>query len=833
MFRVMSCLTVEHDWRLVLLAGLVCFVASIVAVSIFHRAIAARARTRLIWIAIAGAAIGYGIWATHFVAMLAYEPGVTTGYGIVLTTLSLAAAMLLTSGGFGVAVGDTGRWRAAAGGVIIGGGIASMHYLGMWALEVPGRVTWSVDLVFVSIILGMCLGYAALAVALRYQDHWGTLAAAVLLTLAIVSHHFTAMGAVQILPDPTRATDTLSLSPTFLALAIAGVALSVLGMSLIGVLADRRLAVRTAKFEEIISQLSTARQQLEGSQKELQQQKLMLDTAIDHMVEGLCMFDAEKRLVVCNERYALLYRLPPELLRMGTSHADIIRHRIVKGILKGDPSEGAAEQFISKLAALPFDAVSSRIDEFADGRLICVTRQPMAGGGWVATHLDVTEQRRSEAKITHMAQHDALTDLPNRVLLRERMEHAIAVTRNGGVDLAVLMLDLDRFKEVNDTLGHPTGDSLLRAVAARLRECTTETALIARLGGDEFAVIDYVTNPAVEAAALAENIKKALCEPFDLGDHRVTVGTSIGIAIAPRDGNDSDVIMKSADLALYSAKSGGRGAFHFFEPELDQLMHARRNLERDMRKALAQGEFELHYQPFVDVESGQTCGFEALLRWHHPERGLVSPAEFIPLAEETSLILPLGEWVLRAACAEAAKWPLALMIAINLSPAQFRSKELVSIIVGALAASGIAPQRLELEVTETVIMHDSEAVFAALGQLRELGVRIALDDFGTGYSSLSFLQKFPFDKVKIDRSFVSELSRKKGEAHQIARAVVAFAVSLGKTTTAEGVETAEQLDILREEGCAEAQGYYFSRPMPASTIPQLVQRKAKTAVYAA
>lgn len=833
MFRVFSCLTIEHDWRLVVLACLVCFVASIVAVSIFHRAIAARARTRLIWIAIAGAAIGYGIWATHFVAMLAYEPGVTTGYGIVLTALSLAVAMLLTSGGFGVAVGDTGRWRAAAGSVIIGGGIASMHYLGMWALEVPGRVTWSVDLVLVSIILGMCLGYAALAVALRYQDHWGTLAAAVLLTLAIVSHHFTAMGAVQILPDPTRATGTLSLSPTFLALAIAGVALSVLGMSLIGVLADRRLAVRTAKFEEIISQLSTARQQLEGSQKELQQQKLMLDTAIDHMVEGLCMFDDEKRLVVCNERYALLYRLPPELLRTGTSHTDIIRHRIVKGILKGDPSEGAAEQFISKLAALPFDAVSSRIDEFADGRLICVTRQPMAGGGWVATHLDVTEQRRSEAKITHMAQHDALTDLPNRVLLRERMEHAIAVTRNGGVDLAVLMLDLDRFKEVNDTLGHPTGDALLRAVAARLRECTTETALIARLGGDEFAVIDYVTNPAVEAAALAENIKKALCEPFDLGDHRVTVGTSIGIAIAPRDGNDSDVIMKSADLALYSAKSGGRGAFRFFEPELDQLMHARRNLERDMRKALAQGEFELHYQPFVDVESGQARGFEALLRWHHPERGLVSPAEFIPLAEETGLILPLGEWVLRAACAEAAKWPRALTIAINLSPAQFRSKELVSVIVGALAASGIAPHRLELEVTETVIMHDSEAVFAALGQLRELGVRIALDDFGTGYSSLSFLQKFPFDKVKIDRSFVSELSRKKGEAHQIARAVVAFAASLGKTTTAEGVETAEQLDILREEGCAEAQGYYFSRPMHASSIPQLVQRKAETAVYAA
>lgn len=833
MFRVFSCLTVEHDWRLVLLAVLVCFVASIVAVSIFHRAIAARARTRLIWIAIAGAAIGYGIWATHFVAMLAYEPGVTTGYGIVLTASSLAAAMLLTSVGFGVAVGTSGRWRAAAGGVIIGGGIASMHYLGMWALEVPGRIAWSVNLVSVSIILGMCFGYAALAVALTYQDYRGTFAAAVLLTLAIVSHHFTAMGAVQITPDPTLATDALSLSPAFLALAIAGVALSVLGMSLIGVLADRRLATRTAKFEEIISQLSVARQQLEGSQKELQEQKLRLDTAINHMVEGLCMFDAGKRLVVCNERYARLYRLPPELLRTGTSHTDIIRHRIVKGILKGDPSEDAAEQFISKLAALPFDAVSSRIDEFADGRLICVTRQPMAGGGWVATHLDVTEQRRSEAKITHMAQHDALTDLPNRVLLRERMEYAIAVTRNGGVDLAVLMLDLDRFKEVNDTLGHPTGDSLLRAVAARLRECTTETALIARLGGDEFAVIDYVTSPAVEAAALAENIRKALCEPFDLGDHRVTVGTSIGIAIAPRDGNDSDVIMKSADLALYSAKSGGRGAFRFFEPELDELMHARRNLERDMRAAIAGRQFELHYQPFVSPATGKVSGFEALLRWHHPQHGLVMPSDFIPLAEETGLIVPLGEWVLSTACAEAAKWPAHVRIAINLSPAQFKSKELVPVVVGALASSGVAPHRLELEVTETVIMHDSEAVFAVLGQLRGLGVRIALDDFGTGYSSLSFLQRFPFDKIKIDRSFVNELSSTRAEAHHLARAVVRFAVSLGKTTTAEGVETKEQLDILREEGCVETQGYYFSRPMPASDIARMLRRGAGAVVRAA
>jgi diguanylate cyclase (GGDEF)-like protein len=510
------------------------------------------------------------------------------------------------------------------------------------------------------------------------------------------------------------------------------------------------------------------------------------------------------------------------LLKAGTPHHRIISHRITNGILKGATSDEAAKQLSSMLGRLPVDAASSRIDEFADGRLICVTRQPMAGGGWVATHVDVTEQRRSEVKITHMAQHDALTDLPNRLLLKERLENDTAVTRRGGPSLAVFMLDLDRFKEINDTLGHPAGDALLQAVAKRLRECLRESTFIARLGGDEFAVIEYVVNPAAEAAALAERVRLALCEPFDLGDHQVTTGTSIGIAIAPDDGDDSEKILKSADLALYSAKNGGRGTFRFFEPELDQRMHARRNLERDMRSALVNDEFELHYQPFVDVKSGEISGCEALLRWHHPQRGLVMPAEFIPLAEETGLIVPIGEWVLRAACAEAAKWPGSLKIAVNLSPAQFRSKKLVAVVLDALATSGIAARRLELEVTETAIMHDSEAVFAALIRLHELGARIALDDFGTGYSSLSFLQKFSFDKIKIDRSFVNELSGANEQSRLFARAVVRFAVSLGKTTTAEGVETKEQLDILRADACVEMQGYYFSRPIPGPEIAQIL-----------
>ncbi len=822
MFRVLTCLRVEHDWRLVILAGLVCFVGSIVAINIFHRAIASRTRTRLIWIAIAGAAIGYGIWATHFIAMLAYDPGMPAGYDVVLTTMSLLAAVALTSIGFGVATNGAGRWHAPFGGAIIGAGIASMHYIGMWALEVPGRMTWSLDLVFVSIALGMIFGYAAIQIAIRYTDEAGTLAAALLLTTAIISHHFTAMGGVDIVPDPTRVTHALSLSPAVLALAIAGVALSVLGMSFIGVLADRRLANRTRRFEEIITQLSHARQQVEGSQRDLQEQKLRLDTAINNMGEGLCMFDAQKRLVLCNDRYAKMYQLSPELLKAGTAHEDIIGHRVASGVLKGGANGAAAGQLISTLALLPRDTSSTRIDELADGRLIRVTRQPMTGGGWVATHSDVTEQRRSEAKITYMAQHDALTDLPNRALLRERLEQAIAITRRGGPSLVVLILDLDRFKEVNDTLGHPAGDVLLQAVAARLRTCVRDTALIARLGGDEFAVIEHMANPLVEATALAERIMRAFCAPFDLGDHQVVTGTSIGIAVAPRDGTNSDELLKSADLALYCAKNSGRGTFRFFEVELNQLMLARRNLEREMRSALTNGEFELRYQPFVDLVSGKISGCEALLRWRHPERGLVLPAEFIPLAEETGLIVPLGEWVLRTACAEAAAWPPNVKIAINLSPAQFRSRELVRSVVVALATYGIAPERLELEITETVIMHDSEAVFAALDQLHRLGVRIALDDFGTGYSSLSFLQKFPFDKIKIDRSFVNELSGKNEESRLIARAVVRFAVSLNKTTTAEGVETKEQLDLLRAESCTEMQGYYFCGPKTSSEVMQMV-----------
>jgi diguanylate cyclase (GGDEF)-like protein len=558
----------------------------------------------------------------------------------------------------------------------------------------------------------------------------------------------------------------------------------------------------------------------ENLTEELRQQNLRFDTALDNMGAGLCMFDAQKRLVVCNDRYAKLYRLPPELLKTGTPHDAIIGHRVAHGILKGETGHNAVKQKISALGELSADISSSRVDELSDGRQICVTRQPMAGGGWVATHEDVTEQQRSAAKIIHMAHHDALTDLPNRVLLRERMEHVLTGARRGDHSLAVLILDLDRFKEINDTLGHPVGDVLLKAVAERLRACVRETATIARLGGDEFAIVEVVADAANEATALAERLKTALSEPFDLSDNQVVIGLSIGIAVAPSDGLEPDQLLKNADLALYRTKSDERGTYRFFEPEMDARMRARRALERDLRKALVDGEFELYYQPFVNLQRNEVCGFEALLRWHHPERGMVSPAEFIPVAEEIGLIVPIGEWVLRQACAEAATWPENIKVAVNLSPAQFQNKHLVQMVFSALTASGLPGRRVELEITESALLKNNEATLATVHQLRGLGIQISMDDFGTGYSSLSYLQTFPFDKIKIDRSFIDNLSNGAG-ALAIVKTIISLATSLGVATIAEGVETEEQLDKVRAEGCSEVQGFLFSPARPAAEITRL------------
>ena len=434
-------------------------------------------------------------------------------------------------------------------------------------------------------------------------------------------------------------------------------------------------------------------------------------------------------------------------------------------------------------------------------------------------------KQKLEAQLVHMAHHDALTELPNRVLFRENLERELIRVRRGG-ELAVLCLDLDQFKSVNDTLGHPVGDGLLRAVADRMRESVREMDVIARLGGDEFAIVQVGAKQPESAIVLAERLIAAMARPFEIAGHQVVVGTSIGVAIAPSDGDDPEQLIKSADMALYRAKTDGRGIFRFFEPEMDAKMQARRTLELDLRKALLVSEFELYYQPLINLQSNQVCGFEALLRWHHPTRGLVSPGDFIPAAEDMGLIVPLGEWVLRNACARAASWPAHIKVAVNLSPAQFKSKGLALAVTSALADSGLSPGRLELEITESVLLLESETTLQTLHQLRDLGVKISMDDFGTGYSSLSYLRSFPFDKIKIDQSFVRDLTDRE-DSIAIVRAVSGLGRNLGMSTTAEGVETAAQLGQLRGEGCTEVQGYYFSQPTPAEEVLSVIEKVRK------
>jgi diguanylate cyclase (GGDEF)-like protein/PAS domain S-box-containing protein len=445
---------------------------------------------------------------------------------------------------------------------------------------------------------------------------------------------------------------------------------------------------------------------------------------------------------------------------------------------------------------------------------------------------DIRERREAELRIRHLAYHDALTGLPNRVLFRQRMEDALARAERDGGELAVLCLDLDHFKRVNDTLGHPVGDALLKAVAERLRSCGQGGYTVARLSGDEFALVQAPIAKPSEAETLAQQIIEALRAPFELHGQALEIGASIGIAVMPGDGRDPDELLKSADMALFRAKADGRATSRFFESGMDARMQARRALEIDLRKALAEGQFELFYQPLVDLKADQVSGFEALLRWNHPVRGMVPPMEFIPLAEEIGLILPIGDWVLRQACAEAAAWPDHIKVAVNLSPNQFRSRSLVQTVVGALASSGLPAGRLELEITETVLLQENDQNLAILHQLRGLGVRISMDDFGTGYSSLSYLRSFPFDKIKIDRSFVKDLPLST-DCVAIIRAVAGLGSSLGVTTLAEGVETVEQLERLRQEGCDEAQGFLFSPPRPARELGPFLRLGAAAALKAA
>ena len=553
---------------------------------------------------------------------------------------------------------------------------------------------------------------------------------------------------------------------------------------------------------------------------ELEQTNLQLDAALSNMSQGLCQYDGRRELRVVNARFRDMFDLPPGTLQLGASHAAVLDLSLAAGAAS---AERRAEIREEQEAIVSRREKGVGFQELPDGRVVAITHEPIRDGGWVATYEDITDRRRAEAQILFMARHDALTSLPNRVLFGERMEQALSQVGRQQQMFAVLCLDLDHFKAVNDTLGHLVGDRLLQQVAERLQACAREVDTVARLGGDEFAIVQVGLERPEDAGLLARRIVGVIGEPYDIDNHRIVIGISAGIAVAPNDGTSGEALLKNADLALYRAKAEGRNTSCFFESEMDARLQARRRLELDLRRALTEGQFYLTYQPLVELATDRVGGFEALLRWRHPQQGVISPAEFIPIAEEVGLIVPIGEWVMRQACLEAMSWPEHVKVAVNVSPAQFRSMRLVECTVDALSSSGLAANRLELEITESVLLHNNDWVLDTLHQIRDLGVHISMDDFGTGYSSLSYLRSFPFDKIKIDQSFIRDLPTK-ADSLAIVRAIIGLGASLGMRVTAEGVETPEQMAGLRAARCDQVQGYLLSRPCNAADIPDLLVR---------
>ncbi len=924
MQRVYACLTEQCDLRLVLLAGLICIAICLISMNLFVRANDAARGRPLPWLFVAATIFGAGVWATHFITELAFEPGFPINYDAGLTAISLMAAI----GTVWLGMSVVHRYAdPEEGGAMIGAGIAAMHYIGMAGLRAPAQLHWDAGYVLVSIAIGMTFAAAAMRVLLRGPALEGRLLAVVLLVLAIAGIHFTAMAAVTLVPDPLIAVPGHAIAPNILAIAIVTVMALMAGLGLLGEIVRNDFASRAAAERLRCSEDHLARAQRIAHTGSIEQD--LRTGAIEWSGETYRIFGLDPNLPApVGEAFLALFHpddraacetqgpahqaaarklhaMPRVDLRFRIvqpggavrrvhheselvldQHGEAVRwigtYRDVTEAYEAEESfklvfeDNPVPMWLFDPKTLKFMAVNDAAvvhygydrESFLKLTLLdivpqrdrdaieqAVRNRPGAGGSpshlwqhvkadgteidvltfWRDTMfcdrsaqlvaiVDVTAKRQAEARIAHMAHHDALTGLPNRVLFHERLDETLMRVRRYAEIIAVLYLDLDQFKNVNDTLGHPVGDKLLVAVADRLRTCLRECDMIARFGGDEFAVLQIGLAGPHEAGAFAERIVTLLSEPYDIDGQQCAIGASVGIALAPADGETAEQLLRNADIALYQAKEDGRRVFRFFEPGMGASLRARRTLELDLRKALAAGEFEVYYQPLVTLETGVISGFEALLRWHHPVRGTVAPAEFIPLAEEVGLIVPIGEWVLRQACAKAAAWPDDLKVAVNLSPVQFKKGNLPQVVFATLASAGLPAARLELEITESIFLANSETNLATLRRLRALGVGISMDDFGTGYSGLSYLRAFPFDKIKIDRSFISELGER-ADCMAIIKAITNLGSNLGIPTLAEGAETEKQLAWLREAGCTEMQGYLFSRPVPASEIAGLLSAR--------
>jgi diguanylate cyclase (GGDEF)-like protein len=574
------------------------------------------------------------------------------------------------------------------------------------------------------------------------------------------------------------------------------------------------LAMANGRAHNAMEEVQLQNLALRERDRALYIQNVLFDAALNNMSQGLLMTDRDHGLIVYNRRFTDLFAIDPATLVPGLPTAEIFAKMQTSGLM---PADVVTNMQLKQRALTEARQAGTFVVSDDCGQSISVSQRPIADGGWVATYEDVSERRRAEENIRFAAHHDALTRLPNRVLFHMRLAEMIGSLAHRDTGLALLYLDLDRFKHVNDTLGHPVGDALLEAAGARLSSSLRDADIVARLGGDEFAIGLVSDDLPAAAERLAGRIIDVLGQPYYLSGHTVVIGVSVGIALAGDREIDADTLLKNADMALYQAKGGGRGIFRVFEADMERQLLSRLAIEEDLRYALERDEFELLYQPLLDLGSNHIVGFEALLRWNHPVRGTVSPLHFINIAEETGLIRSIGAWVLHKACSDAMLLPSDVKIAVNLSGAQFDGGHVVEVVAAALQAAGLPASRLELEITETTLLHNNEATIAVLVRLHAMGLRIALDDFGTGYSSLSYLRTFPFDKIKIDQSFVREMATRL-DCAAIVSSIVSLANKLNITTTAEGIETIDQLNLIRETGCTEAQGYLFSVPRSLSDV---------------
>ncbi|ANH03216.1 EAL domain-containing protein [Shinella sp. HZN7] len=922
MLRILTCLTVEHDLRLVLLAALICFLSCYVAVTLVQRAQAAGGMARALWLGAAGASSGFGIWATHFIAILAYDPGVVMGFDMELTLVSLGVAIVVTTIGVAVATYLAGRSAAIAGGLLLGAGITSMHYIGMAALDVPGSLDWDRAYVVASVVCAGLFGALALVFCMRPQARGRDRAlATVLMALGVVSLHFTAMTAVTVTPGLVPVSDDTMLSTGLMAPLIAVVAFSLLFTGLTAAVFARQAELAASestrqfamlvqgvkdyaiymldpdgrvanwnegaernkgyKAPEIVGQhfsrfyseedraaglperaLAIARAEgkyenegwryrKDGSRfwanvvmdaiydtggtlvgyakitKDVTKEKAdadrlaevtkNLDLALENMSQGLCLFDKDERLLLANRRYSEIFGFPEGRIRPGMTLREIVDQGVADVFV--DPEvwkPRARDMYARRRAAILANDGGVIVEKLSNGVSVQLRYRTLPDGAWVATYEDISERLRSEEQISFLARHDSLTGLPNRACFNNRLEANLDSARRSGGKVAAIGIDLDKFKEINDTRGHAAGDEVLTTLSKRMQACLEADETIARFGGDEFAAAKRFEDIA-ELHDFIQRLEACLHEEIRIDGYDIKPGASLGVAIYPQDADNLEALINNADLAMYRAKDALTETVCFYEVSMDEAARSRRLIANDLWQAVERNELQLHYQVQKAVNSGDTIGYEVLLRWHHPVRGTIPPSDFIPIAEECGAILPIGEWVLREACREAATWNNEHKIAVNLSPVQLGNADVADLVHRVLLDTGLSPHRLELEITESTIIGDKERALQTLRRIKAFGVTIAIDDFGTGYSSLETLRAFPFDKIKLDRSFMSEVEASP-EAKAIIRAILALGQTLRVPVLAEGVETRSQLDILLDEGCDEAQGYFLGRPMPVERI---------------